>query len=139
MTLIPFDPLREFNRFFQETVGRSRECFLGYQVAGPRVDIYQTEGEVVVVAEIPGLESKEDLDVRVTEDAVTIRGEIKRSSEMRDEDYHHSERFYGAFARTFTLPAAVKAEEARASYRNGILEIRIPKAGRGRSIKVDIN
>ncbi|ACX51597.1 heat shock protein Hsp20 [Ammonifex degensii KC4] len=106
----------------------------------PRVDIYQTEDEVIVTAEIPGLESKDDVEVTVTEDTITLRGEIKRDASYTQEGVYHAERYYGSFSRTFSLPAEVKPEEAQATYRNGVLEVRLPKteAGRRRWVKVPI-
>lgn len=111
------------------------------EMAAPRMDIYQTENEVVAVAEIPGLESKDDIEVTVTEDTLTLRGELKRGYEEREENLFHTERYYGAFSRTLTLPVEVKPEETSASYRNGVLEIRMPKteAGRRRSVRVPIH
>uniref|UniRef100_A0A7C2I365 Hsp20/alpha crystallin family protein n=1 Tax=Ammonifex degensii TaxID=42838 RepID=A0A7C2I365_9THEO len=111
------------------------------ETAAPRMDIYQTENEVVAVAEIPGLESKEDIEVTVTEDTLTLRGELKRGYEEQGENLFHTERYYGAFSRTLTLPAEVKPEETSASYKNGVLEIRMPKteAGRRRWVRVPIH
>lgn len=105
------------------------------------MDIYQTDQEVVATAELPGLASKEDIEVLLTENSLTIRGEVKREGEERQEDYYHSERFYGTFSRTVPLPAEVKPEQARATYKNGILEVRVPKKepGRGNVHRVDIH
>lgn len=110
------------------------------EAAAPRLDLYQTDNDVVAVAEIPGLETKEDLEVTVTPDTLTLRGELKRGYEHQDEGLLHSERYYGAFSRTVSLPVEVKPEESSASYRNGILEVRMPKTevGRRRSVKVPI-
>ncbi|WP_334109985.1 Hsp20/alpha crystallin family protein [Thermodesulfitimonas autotrophica] len=111
------------------------------EAATPRMDIYQTENEVVAVAEIPGLESKDDVEVTVTEDSLTLRGELKRGYEQQGEGTYHAERYYGNFSRTVGLPVEVKPEEATANYRNGILEIRMPKseAGKRRSVRVPIH
>lgn len=110
-------------------------------VLTPRIDIYQTENDVMAIAEIPGLETKEDVEVTVTENTLTIRGEIKRGYTQEEEGLFHSERFYGAFNRTLTLPVEVKPEESVATYRNGVLEVRMPKteAGRRRSFRVPIH
>lgn len=145
MRVIPWDPFRQLNEL-REEMGRlweqtwsMRPWDRGYY--GPRTDIYQTEKEVVVTAELPGIESPDDVEITVDEDSITIRGEIKRSREVEDRNYFHQERFYGSYVRTLPLPVSVKAEEAKASYRNGILEIRIPKAEqqRRKTIRVDIH
>lgn len=107
----------------------------------PRMDIYQTEQEVVATAELPGISSKDDIEVLLTENSLTIKGEIKREGEERQEDYYHRERYYGTFSRTLPLPAEVRPDQARATYRNGILEIRIPKKepGKRNVYRVDIH
>ncbi|MEW6572361.1 MAG: Hsp20/alpha crystallin family protein [Bacillota bacterium] len=111
------------------------------EVTGPRMDLYQTDNDVIAVAEIPGLESKDDIEVTVTPDTLTLRGELKRGYEYREEGILHGERYYGAFSRTLSLPVEVKPEESTASYKNGVLEVRMPKtdAGRRRSVKVPIH
>ena len=95
-------------------------------VQTPVVDVFEEKDEVVVKAEVPGL-SKEDLDVTLTESTLTIKGEKKKEEELRDKDYHRIERSYGSFARSLELPAEVKTDQAKASFKNGILEIRLPK------------
>lgn len=100
----------------------------------PRIDLHQTPDEIVATAELPGIASKDDIQIEVTPDSLTIRGEIKRGYDAPDEDFIHSERFVGRFSRTLPLPVEVKAEETSASYNNGLLEVHIPKteATRGR-------
>lgn len=93
----------------------------------PRIDVHQTADEVIAIAELPGVESKEDIEVEVTDDTISLRGEFRRHHDVRDEDYIHAERYYGSFARTIPLPVEVKPEEAQGSFTNGLLEIRIPK------------
>jgi HSP20 family protein len=112
------------------------------ETVAPRIDIHQTEDEVVAVAELPGVPSKDDIEVNVTKDSISIRGEIRRVHDIKDEDYIHSERFYGSFSRTLPLPVEVKPGEAKGRFENGLLEIRIPKTEAGRkqrSYRVDIN
>jgi HSP20 family protein len=114
----------------------------GRETVMPRIDIHQTEDEVVAVAELPGIPSRDDIEVHVTEDSLSIRGEIRRTHDIREEDYIHSERYYGSFSRTLPLPVEVKPEEARGRFENGLLEIRIPKteAGKRRNThRVEIN
>lgn len=148
MGLMRWDPfgelsaLRQYmNRFLEAPWWRGWRGGWGLEGYGPRVDVYQTENEVVATAELPGIESKEDIDVSITDNSLTIRGEFKRAQDLKDDDFYHSERYYGTFSRTVPLPAEVKPEQARASYRNGILEVRIPKSeeGRRKPIRIDIH
>lgn len=133
-------PWREWASFRDELMRAWPGTWLGGLIeAGPRLDLYQTDREVVVTAELPGLVSKDDVEITATEDSLTIRGEIKRSQEASDRSYHRTERFYGTFARTINLPAEVEPEKATASYQNGILEIRLPKAAQQRQRRIQIN
>jgi|GEM_PF-3853532 len=93
----------------------------------PRVDIYQTEQHVIVKAELPGMTEKDTLDIRVTVESVIIRGELKRDQLYQDEQCCHQECFQGSFMRILSLPFPVYAEQAVASYDNGVLTITTPK------------
>ncbi|MCL6560926.1 MAG: Hsp20/alpha crystallin family protein [Firmicutes bacterium] len=137
MSIMRWDPFGEIsnlrnqmNRFFDQTFRRN--LFPGPESFGPRIDLYQTETDVVATAELPGVESKDDIEVSVTPDALSIKGELKRTHNVKDEHFFHSERYFGSFSRTLPLPAEVKPEETRASYENGVLEIRMPKTEKGR-------
>ena len=111
-----------------------------YRVQGPSVDVHETENEIVVSAEIPGVDPDE-IDVTVNENNVVLSGEIRQGSEQEKEGYRVLERRYGAFHRTIQLPVEVKPDEAWADYKNGVLEVRINKSDRGRerSKKLKIN
>ncbi|MCG0277053.1 MAG: Hsp20/alpha crystallin family protein [Thermanaeromonas sp.] len=132
-------PWRELASFRDELMRAWPGTWLGGLAEGPRLDLYQTDREVVVTAELPGLVSKDDVEITATEDSLTIRGEIKRSQEASDRNYHRTERFYGTFARTIGLPAEVEPEKATASYQNGILEIRLPKAAQQKQRRIQIS
>lgn len=93
----------------------------------PKVDILQTEKEVVLKADVPGVK-KEDISVTVNEDTITIRGEVKSDYEDKKDDYFHAERFYGSYCRTLPLPALVASEKATAKFEDGVLTVTIPKA-----------
>jgi len=94
---------------------------------GPAVDVRETKSEIIVHAEVPGV-NPDDLEVTVRKDGLTLRGEV-RHEERRDEGgYRRLERRYGHFHRTIPFPVAVKPDEARAEYRDGVLEVRAPKA-----------
>ncbi len=93
----------------------------------PKVDIIQNETEIVVKADVPGVK-KEDINVTVTEDTITLRGEVKSDFEDKKDNYFHSERFYGTYSRTLPLPALVDSDKASAKFAEGVLTITIPKA-----------
>jgi HSP20 family protein len=109
----------------------------------PRIDIYQTRNEVVVVVEVPGLESSNDVNVNIKSDTLTLSGNMAgRYGSIAEDRFSQSERFRGDFNRTVSLPVRVRPQQARATYRNGLLEIRITKDQRqtagGKSFSVPI-
>jgi len=109
------------------------------RITDPRVDVYQTEKDVIVKAEIPGV-SKEDLNVYIDENMIRLSGQTKRDEEYKDDNIYRSERYYGSFSRTIPLPVEVKSEKASAEYRDGILKISVPKAepGKIKGRRIDI-
>lgn len=109
---------------------------------GPLVDLYETIEEVVVSFEVPGLQKKDDVHIHVSGRHLTINGIIQRASEdTQDNRYHRTERYFGNFYRMVDLPHKVVEESAKASYRNGVLEIRMKKANaeQGKKIEVDFH
>jgi HSP20 family protein len=106
----------------------------------PPVDIRETEGEVIVSAELPGIDPK-DLDITVNEDSLILRGETTAAQERTDRGYRLRERRYGSFHRSIPFPSQVKPEEAKADYRDGVLEITIPKedVNKRRGIKLNVD
>lgn len=125
---VPWEEVVRLRRDVNRMLEAFRYPWQAMEVRTPRTDIYETDREVVVTAEIPGLVARDDLEVGVSEDSITIKGEIRRDSEVREDNLAQVERFYGRFARSMPLPAKVRPEEARASYQNGVLEVRLPKA-----------
>ena len=106
----------------------------------PPVDIYQNgEHELVLKAELPDM-SREDIDITVDNGTLTIKGEKKFASDVKDEQYHRVERRYGTFSRSFSLPLAVDAGKVAAEYKNGVLTVRLPmrEEAKPRQIKVDV-
>jgi HSP20 family protein len=148
MTLVRWsDPFREFahlqdriNRVFSDSYGRSDE---GLATSGnwtPPVDIYQNgDQEVVLKAELPDM-TREDIDITVDNGTLTIRGEKKFSSEVKEESFHRIERRYGSFSRSFSLPQTVDTAKVGAEYKNGVLTVRLPlrEEAKPRQIKVDV-
>jgi HSP20 family protein len=118
----------EIDRMFDEFF--SGEPFLARVGEGPRVpsiDIEETDGTVVVRAELPGVK-KEDLDIEVTPDALILKAETKQEKEEKGKRYYRKERAWGMFQRMIPLPVEVKSNEAKASLKDGLLEITLPKA-----------
>ena len=106
----------------------------------PPVDIFQTgEHELVLKAEVPDM-SREDIDVTVENFVLTIKGEKKLAEDVKEEQFHHVERRYGTFSRSFSLPHTVDAAKVSAEYRNGLLTVRLPlrEEAKPRQIKVDV-
>lgn len=104
----------------------------------PALDIAETDDEVVVRVELPGVDAK-DLDVTVTGDMLTLTGEKKSQTEQKGENYFHSERRFGSFRRTVRLPTGVDRDSVAASYANGVLTIRMKKQESAKAKKVKVN
>lgn len=91
------------------------------------IDMFEKDNEVVVKATLPGIKP-EEVDVKITGDTLTIRGEAKEENEVKEENYIRKERRYGAFLRSVTLPSGLKTDKAEAKFENGVLTLTIPKA-----------
>jgi HSP20 family protein len=115
---------RLFNEFFGRSTGEEGTWFSGAWT--PPVDIYETDEALILKAELPGF-SKEDIGIELKENTLVIKGERKREDEMKEGNYHRVERAYGAFQRSFMLPTTVDHEKVKASYKDGILELHLPK------------
>jgi HSP20 family protein len=103
----------------------------------PKVDVYEKENKVHVKAELPGMKT-EDIDLEVEDDLLTIRGKKEEEREIKKKDYYQLETNYGSFQRTVRLPAEVKTETAKASYKNGILEVELEKTESQKQRKIRI-
>jgi len=104
------------------------------------LDLYEEKGEIVAKAELPGL-AKEDIEVKVTDNVLTIKGEKKKEQEVKEKDYYRSERSYGSFMRSVELPREVQADKIKATFKNGILEVRFPvsEEARKKEIRVKVD
>lgn len=139
--LIPYEPFRQMDllrknmdRLFEDwPLGRYWE-----NISHNRIDLYETEDELVAMCELPGLEKQEDVDIAVDQQTLTISGRLQRSQEIKDEQYHRRERFTGTFSRSIPLPVPVQTDGITAAYRNGILEIHMPKAQGGNRRRIDV-
>jgi HSP20 family protein len=103
----------------------------------PAIDMYETEGEVMVKASLPGLKP-EEVDITITGNALEIRGETREETEEERGDYYYKERSYGAFQRSLTLPVEIKAGEAEATFENGVLTLKMPKAEQAKAKQIKI-
>lgn len=130
--LIRWEPAREIvslreamDRLFNEAFTHPFWPAAGFQSLA--VDMYQTDDEVVVRAALPGLKA-DDVQLSITGDLLTIKGEFKEKSDTKEKAYHLREQRYGAFERTLSLPVEVVADKAKAEFEDGILTITLPKA-----------
>ena len=103
------------------------------------VDVFEEKDDIVVKAELPGIE-KDNIQVNLTDHTLTIKGENKKEEEVKEENYYRAERSYGSFLRTLDLPRDVRADQVKASFKNGILEVRMPKTeeAKAKEIKVKV-
>jgi len=127
---------RMFNQFFQGSNGEEAGSKLS--TWNPSVDIYETDDALVMKAELPGV-SKDDVSVDVHQNTLTLRGQRKHETEVKDEHYHRVERTYGTFQRSFVLPTMVDQEKVQATFKDGVLELRLPKLESAKSRRIAIN
>ncbi|NLY43451.1 MAG: Hsp20/alpha crystallin family protein [Clostridiaceae bacterium] len=140
MSLVPWNPFRDIDNISREMshfFDMPARLFGG--MPSPRVDVYETESDVVVQAEIPGV-SKEDLNLYIDENSIKLSGQTKKEKEFKDENAYRTERNYGHFSRTIPLPVEVKSEQAKAEYKDGVITITVPKVEPSKSKvrKIDI-
>jgi HSP20 family protein len=143
MAIVRWDPFRDLqermNRMFDDSyrgTGRGEDWGLGGAWAPP-VDIYEKDGNIVVKAELPGVDPK-DVDVRVENNTLTIRGERKIDNEVKQESYHRVERAYGTFTRSFSLPSVLDQEKIKAEFKDGVLQVTLPKHERALPKQINI-
>jgi len=135
MTITKWEPIKDLltlqdrmNRLFDDSVRglRPGEEAMGTAIWIPAVDIYETENEVVVKAELPEINQK-DIDIQIENNTLVLRGERKFEKDTKRENFHRIERAYGSFARSFTLPNTIDQEKIHADYKDGVLKIVMPK------------
>ena len=127
----------QINRVFGDVVGRTGEES-NLTPWAPEVDIYETENELVVKADLPDV-NPQDLDIRVENNILTIRGERKFDSKVNEDNYLRIERSYGLFSRSFSLANSVKSEAIKADYQNGVLTLSIPKREEAKPKQIKVN
>ena len=135
MAITRWDPFRDLNilqermnRVFEDAAGRGWKTDepSATNSWSPAVDIYETEREIMVQAELPGV-ARKDIALQLENNVLTLKGERKFEKETSQENYHRIERSYGGFSRAFTIPSSVDDDKIRADYKDGILKIALPK------------
>ncbi len=144
MNIIKYDPFRELrslqdemNRLFVSNFSRGSEEGFTSGTWSPSVDIFENKENLVIEAELPGMK-REDVDVSIENNVLTVRGERKFEKKDDGDNYHRVERSYGAFTRSFTLPQTVTAEGAKADFTNGVLRVELPKRAETKARKIKI-
>jgi HSP20 family protein len=138
----------DMDRMFEDFLGRRLRPFWperwwpaeSMKITTPAVDLYEEKDHIVVKAELPGME-KDNIEVNLSDNRLTIKGEKKQEEEVKKEGYYRSERSYGSFVRTLELPRKVQTDKVKAAFKSGILEIRLPKTEEAKkketTVKVD--
>ncbi len=148
MALVRWEPFRDLmsiqermNRLFEDSFrGLPRtgdeDSVLG--AWAPPVDIFEQSGNIVLKAELPGVDPK-DVDIRLENNVLTLRGDRKFSSEVKRESYHRVERSYGSFSRSFTLPSVVDQQAIKAEYKDGVLQVTLPQREEAKPKQIQIS
>jgi HSP20 family protein len=127
---------RMFNQFFQGSNGEEAGTELSSWT--PAVDIHETDDGYVIKAELPGV-AKDDVSIDIYQNTLTLRGQRKHEAEVKQDKYHRVERAYGTFQRSFTLPAMIDQEKVQATYKDGVLELHLPKSEAAKPKRIAIN
>ncbi len=146
MAVTRWDPFRDLNllqdrmnRLFDDAGrGWRSDEPVSTTTWSPAIDIFETEGEIVVKAELPGLDRK-DITVHLENNVLTLRGDRRFAKESKEENYHRIERSYGGFSRAFSIPMSVDEQSISADYKDGILNIRLPKKEQAKPKQIRIN
>ena len=147
MTVVKWDPFRDveklqnrINRMFEDSFGRSRglDDEMSLCTWRPAVDIYETNIGILLAAELPGV-SKENVSVEVKDNILTLKGERLANPNIKAENYYRQERSYGTFQRSFTLQQNIQPDLIRATFKNGVLEIEIPRSEKEQPKQITVN
>jgi len=149
VAIVRWDPFRDLmtlqdrmNRLFDQTMSRTRadeEEGMTVSTWSPAVDIFETADSIVMKAELPGV-SRANIDIQVRDNTLTLKGERKFEREVKEENYLRIERSYGAFQRAFSLPTVVQQDKIKAVFRDGVLEVTMPKAeeAKPKQVKIEV-
>ena len=136
---------RDMDRLRDEFLGRRFRSWWperwfggdGMELRAPAVDLFEEKDDIVVKAELPGMD-KDNIEVNLTDNMLTIKGEKKKENEVKEEKYYRCERSYGSFVRNIEIPKAVHVDKVKASFKNGILEVRVPKTEEAKSKEIKV-
>ena len=147
MAIVRWEPFRDLvsasrdiDRMFREAFSpQLGETELSTRSWAPPVDIYETEDAIVLKAELPGVDPK-DVEVRVEDNTLYLKGERKFEKEVKEQNYHRVERSYGSFARSFSLPNSISTDKVKADFKDGLLTLTMPKReeAKPKTIKIDV-
>jgi HSP20 family protein len=144
MELIPWRPSgelssvrREMDRLWNRVFGETPLARSFTEEWSPRVDLAETKDNFIIKAELPGLDQK-DVNVNISGNVLSIKGEKKKEEEDKDEHHHHIERYYGSFQRSFQLPANVQTDKIEATFDKGVLQITLPKTEEAKKKEIEI-
>ena len=142
--LTRWEPAREMmtlreamDRLFDDAFTRPLSLRDSLSMTTPAIDMYQTDNDVVVKASIPGIKA-EEVQINITGDILTLKGEVKQEEERKDKAWHVREHRFGSFERSVVLPTSVKSDKAEAVFENGILTINLPKADEAKPRTINI-
>jgi HSP20 family protein len=141
MALVPYDPFRGLERmrnYFDQIFPDTLYPFHMQMPVIP-IDLHETETELIASCDLPGLENKDDVDIDIENNTLTIKGTIRRTHDVNEKTFRQRERFEGSFHRSITLPYLVDENATKATYRNGVLEIRMPKRQQARKGRVQVD
>jgi len=144
MTMQRWEPFKEMvtlrnamDKLFEDSFVRPTSWIFDEGRGTVALDMYQTANDVVVKASLPGFKP-EEVDISITGDTLTLKGEHKEEKETKEEDYFYRERRYGSFSRTVTIPAGIKSDKAEATFENGVLTLTLPKAEEAKPKQIKI-
>ena len=145
MNVVKYDPFRELRSLQDEMTrlftgvmpGSLNREEMTHGAWAPSVDIYEDKDRLILEAELPGM-SREDFDISVENNVITLRGERRFEKKTDGDNYHRVERSYGSFTRSFTLPQTVTADGATADFENGVLRVSLPKREETKARKIEI-
>lgn len=138
MKIIRWDPFKDMmmvDEFFESMANNGKKE--APSTWSPAVDVYETEKEVVLAAEIPGVR-QEDINLTVYDNILTLKGERRFERDVKQESYHRVERNYGYFCRRFSMPCEVESGSIKASFKDGVLEVIIPKGLKTKKVQVKV-
>jgi HSP20 family protein len=145
MPTVKWNPLKEFASLQERLEEALDDTLFKFQLESPKspngwvppVDIYETANRIVLKAEVPGMH-REDITVEITESVLTLKGEKRVERELEEANYHRLERVFGAFERRFSLPNTVDQENVKAIYKDGVLEISLPRVSKAQKSQVKV-